>query len=82
MFTGIVESIGKVKKIEEQEENLIFTITSDISKDLKIDQSVSHDGCCLTVTSQNNEEHVVCAIKETLLKTQLDQKKVGDLLIG
>ena len=62
MFTGIIESIGKVEKIEKDGKNYHFTFKSDISKDLKIDQSVAHNGVCLTVISQNNMTHKVTAI--------------------
>ena len=61
MFTGIVESVGNIKAIEIEGDNHHFTISSNISKELKIDQSVSHNGVCLTVISQNNSEHVVTA---------------------
>lgn len=80
MFTGIVESVGNIKAIEIEGDNHHFTISSNISKELKIDQSVSHNGICLTVISQNNSEHVVTAIHETIQKTNMGNLKVGQLL--
>jgi len=80
MFTGIIESIGKVENIEKDGENYHFTFQSDISKNLKIDQSVAHNGVCLTVTSQNNMEHKVTAIYETIQKTNMSSLKIGSLV--
>ena len=80
MFTGIIESIGKVENIEKDGENYHFTFQSDISKNLKIDQSVAHNGVCLTVTSQNNIEHQVTAIYETIQKTNMSSLKIGALV--
>ena len=80
MFTGIIESIGKVQNIEKDGENYHFTFRSDISKYLKIDQSVAHNGVCLTVTSQNNIEHQVTAIFETIQKTNMNTLKIGSLV--
>ena len=80
MFTGIIESIGKVKNIEKDGKNYHFTFQSDISKNLKIDQSVAHNGVCLTVTSQNNMEHQVTAIYETIQKTNLSSLEIGSLV--
>lgn len=80
MFTGIIESIGKVEKIEKDGQNYHFTFKSDISKDLKIDQSVAHNGVCLTVISQNNMKHKVTAIYETIQKTNMSSLKVGSLV--
>ena len=71
MFTGIIESLGKITNIQLDRENIDFTIKSDISKELKIDQSVSHNGVCLTVVEANIESHVVTAVKETLDKSAL-----------
>lgn len=80
MFTGIIESIGKVQNIEKDGENYHFTFRSDISKYLKTDQSVAHNGVCLTVTSQNNTEHQVTAIYETIQKTNMSSLKIGSLV--
>lgn len=78
MFTGIIETLGKVEKLEKERGNLHLTVSSDITSELKIDQSVSHNGVCLTVVSLNDDEYTVTAIEETLNKTNLDQLKVGD----
>lgn len=80
MFTGIIETIGKVKNIEKEEQNLHLFIESSISKQLKIDQSVSHNGVCLTVVSVENDIHQVTAIHETLLKSNLGNLEIGDLI--
>ena len=78
MFTGIIEALGKIKKIEKEGTNVHFTITSPISDQLKVDQSLSHSGVCLTVTKKNKTSHTVTAIDETLTRTNLCQWKVGD----
>ena len=80
MFTGIIEELAIVTKIEPQEENLHFTIKSGIAHELKIDQSVSHNGVCLTVTSVDGDSYTVTAIKETLDKTALGSLSVGDVV--
>ena len=77
MFTGIIEGLGIVKTIEKEGENIHFTIDADFTDELKIDQSVAHNGCCLTVVEINNREYVVTAILETLEKTNLGQWDVG-----
>ncbi len=73
MFTGIVETTGKVINVEKEQGNIHFTIESPIGHELKVDQSLSHDGVCLTVVKVNPEkkQHVVTAIQETLDKTCL-----------
>ena len=78
MFTGIVESLGKITNINLDQGNVDFTVKSDISKELKIDQSVSHSGVCLTVVDINNGSHTVTAVKETLDKSSLKNFKLGD----
>lgn len=78
MFTGIIESLGKVTDIQQEGGNLDLTIQSSISELLKIDQSVSHNGICLTVVATQNGSHTVTAVKETLNKTNLKQLKLGD----
>ena len=80
MFTGIIEATGIIVEIAEEGSNKTFTVQSAISKDLKIDQSVSHDGVCLTITDINPEWHRVTAIKETLEISNLDKKIVGEEL--
>jgi len=71
MFTGIIETLGTIKDIRHQGQNIHFTIQSTISKELKVDQSVSHNGVCLTVVALGNNTHTVTAIQETLDKTSL-----------
>lgn len=78
MFTGIIEQLGRVENIEVQGTNVLFRISSPISKELKIDQSIAHDGVCLTVVKQDSSCHEVVAIQETLQRTTLNQWKVGD----
>ncbi|OYD42580.1 riboflavin synthase [Sphingobacterium cellulitidis] len=80
MFTGIIETLGTVKKIELEQSNIHFFIESSISAELKIDQSVSHNGVCLTVVGLEGDEHQVTAIHETLEKSNLGKLKVGDLV--
>ena len=78
MFTGIVESLGEITNINLDQGNVDFTVKSDISKELKIDQSVSHSGVCLTVVDINNGSHTVTAVKETLDESSLKNFKLGD----
>ena len=78
MFTGIVESLGKITNINLEEGNVDFTIKSSISKELKIDQSVSHNGVCLTVVDVKNDTHTVTTVKETLDKSSLKNFNEGD----
>ena len=80
MFTGIIESLGKITDLKVDRGNIDFTIESDISKELKVDQSVSHNGVCLTVTETNNNTHTVTAVKETLDKSCLTSFSVNDLI--
>ena len=80
MFTGIIESLGKVQSLENQKGNLELWITSPISSELKIDQSVSHNGVCLTVVELREGMHCVTAIEETLRKTNLSQLQTGDTI--
>jgi len=80
MFTGIIETLGKVVDLRQEQGNLHITMGSSISSELKIDQSVSHNGVCLTVVALADGKHTVTAIEETLKKTNLGQFKVGDLV--
>ena len=80
MFTGIIESLGKIIDVKVDRGNIDFTIESDIGKELKVDQSVSHNGVCLTVTDTNNNHHTVTAVKETLDKSSLKNFSVNDLI--
>jgi riboflavin synthase len=78
MFTGIIEKLGQIEKVVQEGTNYHFTIAADMSKDLKIDQSVSHNGACLTVVDCDDRTHTVTAIKETLDRTSLGSWKVGE----
>ena len=78
MFTGIIEDLGTVTNLKQEKGNLLITIKSKIGKELKIDQSVAHNGICLTVNDINEEEYTVTAIEETLAKTNLNNLNVGD----
>lgn len=80
MFTGIIETLGTVTNLKKDGENLHISISSVISDDLKIDQSVSHNGVCLTVVELNEGTHTVTAISETLSKSNLGSLAVGDLV--
>ncbi|MFL2611886.1 MAG: riboflavin synthase [Flavobacteriaceae bacterium] len=78
MFTGIIENIALVKEIKKDGDNLIFTFESDLTSELKIDQSISHNGICLTVFDIVDSTYSVVAIKETILKSSIKNWKVGD----
>ena len=78
MFTGIIENIGIINSIQHDNTNINFTIASDLSKELRVDQSISHNGVCLTVVSLDDSAYTVTAIKETLNKTNLGKLQLGD----
>jgi riboflavin synthase len=78
MFTGIIETLGVVRNIYLEKDNIHFTIQSTITSELKVDQSVSHNGVCLTVVSIQDDLYTVTAIKETLGKTNLHQLKIDN----
>ena len=78
MFTGIIEDLGVVEALEQENTNLHLTINSKLASELKIDQSVSHNGVCLTVIDLSPSSYTVTAIKETLDKTTLNSLKLGD----
>lgn len=78
MFTGIIESLGIVKEIIKDNSNLNIVINSSITNELKIDQSISHNGVCLTVVAINESTYTVTAIKETLEKSNVGKLKIGD----
>lgn len=80
MFTGIIETLGTVKSIEKDRSNVHFTIESPISSELKIDQSLSHNGACLTVVGLAAGSHRVTAVEETLRRTNLGQWTEGTLV--
>lgn len=80
MFTGIIESLGTVQSLRTEGDNLHIEVESSLSPELKVDQSVSHNGVCLTVTEIQQNRYFVTAIRETLQLTNLGQLKVGDAL--
>ena len=77
MFTGIIESLGHVEKIESEGTNKHFLLSSPISHELKVDQSISHNGVCLTVTKLEKGAHWVTAVQETLQKSNLGELQAG-----
>lgn len=77
MFTGIIETLGNVIAIQQEQSNVHYTIESSITSELKIDQSVAHNGVCLTVVSIDGNQYVVTAIQETLNRTALNEWEVG-----
>ena len=77
MFTGIIEELGEVIELNIDRENLHITVRSNISKKLKIDQSLAHNGVCLTVVELGEDSHTITAIKETI-----DKSNIGDLSLG
>lgn len=80
MFTGIIEELGKVVSIETLGTNITFTINSRLATELKVDQSVAHNGVCLTVTSISGNDYTLDAVQETLDKTNLNELQVGSLV--
>lgn len=77
MFTGIIEAIGKVENIEKTGTNIHFTMSCPFTDELKIDQSLAHNGCCLTIDKLENQKYRVTAIQETLEKTNLGNWEIG-----
>ncbi|MBQ0151560.1 MAG: riboflavin synthase [Chryseobacterium sp.] len=80
MFTGIIEAVGVIEKIEEKGSNINFTLSCPFTQELKIDQSLAHNGCCLTVVEIQDQYYVVTAINETLVKTNLGHWKIGSVV--
>ena len=78
MFSGIVEETGKVVRLEQEQENLHITLACSFAHELKTDQSIAHNGVCLTVVKQEGDTYTVTAIRETLEKSNLGLLKVGD----
>lgn len=78
MFTGIVERLGKIQSIKKENSNYHFTISCGSEDELYIDQSIAHNGVCLTIVEINNDSYVVTAINETMVKTNLRNLSVGD----
>lgn len=77
MFTGIIETLGTVSHLQQEADNLHITVASPLSDELKIDQSISHNGVCLTVVALSPGEHTVTAIAETLQKSNLSELQIG-----
>ncbi|HBR55476.1 MAG TPA: riboflavin synthase [Flavobacteriaceae bacterium] len=80
MFTGIIETLGKIKKLTPDGENLHIVVESSLAPELQVDQSVSHNGVCLTVVALSENTYTVTAIKETLDKTNLSKLSVGSVV--
>ena len=80
MFTGIIENLSEIKEINKEGDNLSISLISEITNELKIDQSLSHNGVCLTVVDINNNIYKVTAIKETILKSSIKNWKIGDII--
>ncbi|MDR3272310.1 MAG: riboflavin synthase [Flavobacteriaceae bacterium] len=80
MFTGIIETTGKIVNLEKTEENLNISIQAPFFQELKIDQSIAHDGVCLTVIDLQPDFYTVTAIAETLKKTRFRELKIGEIL--
>ena len=80
MFTGIIENLSEIKEINKEGDNLSISLISEITNELKIDQSLSHNGVCLTVVDINNNIYKVTAIKETILKSSIKEWKIGDII--
>lgn len=80
MFTGIIEAFGKVVNLKKDQENLHLRLDSPLTRELKIDQSLAHNGVCLTVVDTAGDQYTVTAIQETLEKTNLGKLKIGDLV--
>lgn len=78
MFTGIIETLGTIKDLRKEGENIHITLSSSVTHELKIDQSVSHNGVCLTVVGISNDQYTVTAIKESIDKTNIGEWKIGD----
>ena len=80
MFTGIIETLGQIKALKKDQQNIQITVVTDLTSELKIDQSIAHNGVCLTVVDIATDNYTVTAIKETIDKTNLVTWMVGDLV--
>ena len=80
MFTGIIETLGTIQEIKKDKDNIHITIDSAITSELKIDQSVAHNGVCLTVVAIEEDRYTVTAIQETILKTNLGSWNIHDVV--
>ena len=78
MFTGIIETLGKITEVDPEQSNITFTLESSLSPELRVDQSVAHNGVCLTVIAVDDLTYKVTAIAETLSKSNLGALKIGD----
>lgn len=78
MFTGIIEELGEIVELNREQDNLHITVKSKVSKELKIDQSLAHNGVCLTVVALGENTHTITAIKETIDKSSIGKLNVGD----
>ncbi|MEL0183468.1 MAG: riboflavin synthase [Bacteroidota bacterium] len=80
MFTGIIENLAKIDSIKKNKKNLDITLSSSLTSEFKIDQSISHNGICLTVVNINESHYTVTAIEETINKTTISKWRVGDVV--
>src|SRR5690606_1993348 len=80
MFTGIIEELGKVIRLDNDQGNIHLTIASKLTPELKVDQSIAHNGVCLTVVAIDKNVYTVTAIKETIAKTNIGFLKVGEVI--
>ena len=80
MFTGIIENLAKIDSIKKNKKNLDITLSSSLTSEFKIDQSISHNGICLTVVNINESHYTVTAIEETINKTTISKWRVGDIV--
>lgn len=80
MFTGIIEGLGEIIAVEQDRENVHFTVKGPFTQELRVDQSVAHNGVCLTVVAIDGDQYVVTAIQETLQKTNLGDLKAGSVV--
>tara|TARA_B100001741_G_scaffold265985_1_gene231581 strand:- start:202 stop:789 length:588 start_codon:yes stop_codon:yes gene_type:complete len=80
MFTGIIEDIGQIEKITKEQSNLILTISSKLVSELQINQSIAHNGVCLSVNNTSHSTYTVCVIQETLKATNISNLKKGDFI--
>lgn len=80
MFTGIIETMGRLEKTESEGTNLHLTLSCSLTQELKIDQSVAHNGVCLTVVNTNGNTYTVTAIEETLKRSNIGDLQIGDLI--
>ena len=80
MFTGIIENLAKIDSIKKNKKNLDITLSSSLTSKFKIDQSISHNGICLTVVNINESHYTVTAIEETINKTTISKWRVGDIV--